>query len=202
MTADHFPHVHEPGPGVLAYLGCNGRGVALATAMGQQLSRRLIAGETAEIDMPITGLKPIRIPCLLARRREERGALQPDSRPARALAGARRHDAHQRPGSNRNGMVKLTDRWEFRPGSAETAGPDARSTRRANRRPQRPLNRRRGWRPHCRCGSRKGHGDRAALAVTAGGIAMEAHQMRADALVVGRHGGCRSTGAHRGSSGA
>jgi glycine/D-amino acid oxidase-like deaminating enzyme len=59
MTADHFPHVHEPGPGVLAYLGCNGRGVALATAMGQQLARRLIGGETTEIDMPITGLKPI-----------------------------------------------------------------------------------------------------------------------------------------------
>jgi glycine/D-amino acid oxidase-like deaminating enzyme len=60
MTADHYPHVHEPGPGVLVYLGCNGRGVALATAMGQQLARRLIGGETAEIDMPITTPKPIR----------------------------------------------------------------------------------------------------------------------------------------------
>jgi glycine/D-amino acid oxidase-like deaminating enzyme len=59
MTADHFPHVHEPGPDVLAYLGCNGRGVALATAMGQQLARRLVGGETAAIDMPVTGLKPI-----------------------------------------------------------------------------------------------------------------------------------------------
>jgi glycine/D-amino acid oxidase-like deaminating enzyme len=34
MTADHHPHVHEPGPGALVYLRCNGRGVALATAMG------------------------------------------------------------------------------------------------------------------------------------------------------------------------
>jgi glycine/D-amino acid oxidase-like deaminating enzyme len=59
MTADHYPHVHEPGPGALAYLGCNGRGVALATAMGQQLAQRLIAGEAAEIDMPITSLRPI-----------------------------------------------------------------------------------------------------------------------------------------------
>jgi len=64
MTADHTPHVHEPGPGALVYLGCNGRGVALATAMGQQLARRLIGGETAEIDMPITGVKPIRFHAL------------------------------------------------------------------------------------------------------------------------------------------
>ena len=60
MTADHFPHVHEPAPGALVYLGCNGRGVALASAMGPQLARRLIGGETAEIDMPITSIKPIR----------------------------------------------------------------------------------------------------------------------------------------------
>jgi glycine/D-amino acid oxidase-like deaminating enzyme len=60
VTADHYPHVHEPAPGALVYLGCNGRGVALATAMGQQLARRLIGGVTAEIDMPITTIKPIR----------------------------------------------------------------------------------------------------------------------------------------------
>ncbi|MGO8910167.1 MAG: NAD(P)/FAD-dependent oxidoreductase [Bradyrhizobium sp.] len=64
MTADHYPHVHEPEPGALVYLGCNGRGVALATAMGQQLAKRLIGGETAEIDMPITNLRPIRFHAL------------------------------------------------------------------------------------------------------------------------------------------
>jgi glycine/D-amino acid oxidase-like deaminating enzyme len=60
ITADHYPHVHEPGSGALIYLGCNGRGVALATAMGKQLAKRLIEGEAAEIDMPVTTLKPIR----------------------------------------------------------------------------------------------------------------------------------------------
>jgi glycine/D-amino acid oxidase-like deaminating enzyme len=59
MTADHLPHLHEPAPGVLAYLGCNGRGVALATAMGEQLARRLVGGEGCELDMPITAIKPI-----------------------------------------------------------------------------------------------------------------------------------------------
>jgi glycine/D-amino acid oxidase-like deaminating enzyme len=61
MTADHYPHVHEPAPGVLAYLGCNGRGVALATAMGQQLAKRLTGGEAARIDLPITAIRPIRL---------------------------------------------------------------------------------------------------------------------------------------------
>jgi glycine/D-amino acid oxidase-like deaminating enzyme len=63
MTADHTPHVHEPGPGALVFLGCNGRGVALATAMGQQLAKRLTS-ETAEIEMPITTLSPIRFHAL------------------------------------------------------------------------------------------------------------------------------------------
>jgi glycine/D-amino acid oxidase-like deaminating enzyme len=60
MTADHYPHVHEPAPGLLAYLGCNGRGVALATAMGQQLAKRLIGGENTQIEMPMTAIRPIR----------------------------------------------------------------------------------------------------------------------------------------------
>jgi glycine/D-amino acid oxidase-like deaminating enzyme len=64
MTTDHYPHVHEPAAGVLIYLGCNGRGVALASAMGQQLARRLTGGETAAIDLPITGIKPIRFHAL------------------------------------------------------------------------------------------------------------------------------------------
>jgi glycine/D-amino acid oxidase-like deaminating enzyme len=60
MTADHYPHVHEPGSGALVYLGCNGRGVALATAMGPQLAQRLTDGEKAKIDMPVTAVRPIR----------------------------------------------------------------------------------------------------------------------------------------------
>jgi glycine/D-amino acid oxidase-like deaminating enzyme len=59
MTADHYPHLHEPGPDVLIALGYNGRGVAMATAMGGIIARR-IGGETEEtLDMPITGIKPI-----------------------------------------------------------------------------------------------------------------------------------------------
>ena len=59
MTADHYPHLHEPEPDVLMALGYNGRGVAMATAMGDIIARR-IGGETEEsLEMPITGIKPI-----------------------------------------------------------------------------------------------------------------------------------------------
>ena len=58
MTQDHYPHVHEPAEGVLVCLGYNGRGVALGTALGAQLSDRLI-DRAARFDMPITPLKPI-----------------------------------------------------------------------------------------------------------------------------------------------
>ncbi len=56
ITPDHYPHVHEPDESVLVCLGYNGRGVAMSTAMGPQLARRVQGGD---IDMPITTLKEI-----------------------------------------------------------------------------------------------------------------------------------------------
>ena len=41
MTADHLPHLHEPAPGLIAALGFNGRGVALATALGLAIGAHL-----------------------------------------------------------------------------------------------------------------------------------------------------------------
>jgi len=61
MTQDHWPHLHEPADDALIYLGCNGRGVALGTAIAEQLAQRLIAGRRAQIDLPIVSLKPIRL---------------------------------------------------------------------------------------------------------------------------------------------
>ncbi len=58
MTRDHYPHIHEPARGVLACLGYNGRGVAMATAMGAQLARR-IAHPLAPFDMPVTAMRSI-----------------------------------------------------------------------------------------------------------------------------------------------
>jgi glycine/D-amino acid oxidase-like deaminating enzyme len=59
LTRDHYPHLHEPDPDVLICLGYNGRGVAMATAMGREIARRLTGTPLAELDMPVTGLKEI-----------------------------------------------------------------------------------------------------------------------------------------------
>ena len=59
MTRDHYPHLHEPAPGLLAALGYNGRGVAMATAMGGQLARRLLGTPAEALDMPVQPIRPI-----------------------------------------------------------------------------------------------------------------------------------------------
>jgi glycine/D-amino acid oxidase-like deaminating enzyme len=58
MTRDQYPHIHEPAPGIVASLGYNGRGVAMATTMGAQIANRILH-PSAEFDMPVTGVKPI-----------------------------------------------------------------------------------------------------------------------------------------------
>lgn len=59
ITPDHYPHLHEPAPGVIAALGYNGRGVAMATAMGGEIARRILGANDAAMNMPITGIKPM-----------------------------------------------------------------------------------------------------------------------------------------------
>lgn len=62
VTPDQLPHLHTPAPGLLAAQGFNGRGVALATAMGRLVARRLAAGDDAEPDpLPPTPIRPIRL---------------------------------------------------------------------------------------------------------------------------------------------
>jgi len=58
MTRDHYPHIHEPARGVIACLGYNGRGVAMATTMGAQVAKRIL-DPAADFDMPITDIKTI-----------------------------------------------------------------------------------------------------------------------------------------------
>lgn len=57
MTADHYPHVHEVGGGGLACAGFNGRGVALATALGPRLARHVLDG--TPLPFPTTPPRPI-----------------------------------------------------------------------------------------------------------------------------------------------
>ncbi|MEZ5816378.1 MAG: FAD-binding oxidoreductase [Hyphomicrobiaceae bacterium] len=59
VTTDHYPHIHEPAAGVHICLGYNGRGVAMSTAMGPELARRIMGGTLAELNMPVTDMKTI-----------------------------------------------------------------------------------------------------------------------------------------------
>lgn len=57
VTRDFLPHVHEPAPGLLALVGCMGRGVALQTAMGEAVAEAIATGNRAAIPFPITPIR-------------------------------------------------------------------------------------------------------------------------------------------------
>ena len=57
LTLDGLPRIHEPEPGLLTGLGYNGRGVAMATLMGQWLAAKALDG--APPPLPITPIDPI-----------------------------------------------------------------------------------------------------------------------------------------------
>ncbi|HSY05649.1 MAG TPA: FAD-dependent oxidoreductase [Steroidobacteraceae bacterium] len=59
MTRDHLPHLHELAPGLLAGLGYNGRGVAMATVMGRLLARRALGATVMELGFPVTPVLPL-----------------------------------------------------------------------------------------------------------------------------------------------
>ncbi len=59
MTTDHYPHWHEPAPGVLACLGYNGRGVAMATLLGRELARRAQGLAADALLLPASPIRPI-----------------------------------------------------------------------------------------------------------------------------------------------
>jgi glycine/D-amino acid oxidase-like deaminating enzyme len=61
VTTDHLPHLHQLAPGLLAGLGYNGRGVAMATAMGRELAAWACGAEPEALGFPVTGVSPMRL---------------------------------------------------------------------------------------------------------------------------------------------
>ncbi len=61
MTPDHLPHLHEVAPGIVAGLGYNGRGVAMATVMGTLLARLLQGEDAKTLGFPVTPMRPMRL---------------------------------------------------------------------------------------------------------------------------------------------
>lgn len=58
ITTDHYPNLTELAPGLVACIGYNGRGVAMATAMGRELARWTVGEPLDALDLPATRLKP------------------------------------------------------------------------------------------------------------------------------------------------
>lgn len=54
LTPDLLPHLYEPCPGLHAALGFNGRGLAIATALGSVLARRVLGEPAESLPFPTT----------------------------------------------------------------------------------------------------------------------------------------------------
>lgn len=59
LTRDHYPHLHEIKPGMMAGLGYNGRGVAIATAMGRVLAQWALGQHPDDLEFPVSPVKPL-----------------------------------------------------------------------------------------------------------------------------------------------
>lgn len=59
LTPDHLPHVHEPEPGLVTAIGCQGRGVGVMTALGARLARYQADGAPASLPFPVRPIRPI-----------------------------------------------------------------------------------------------------------------------------------------------
>jgi glycine/D-amino acid oxidase-like deaminating enzyme len=59
VTPDHLPHLHEPAPGLLIDIGCQGRGIGLQTAMGKAMAEYIATSDATALPLPFTPIAPI-----------------------------------------------------------------------------------------------------------------------------------------------
>jgi glycine/D-amino acid oxidase-like deaminating enzyme len=59
MTPDHLPHIHEPEQGLMAVVGCQGRGVGLMTALGERIAGYLASGDARQLPFPVSPIRPV-----------------------------------------------------------------------------------------------------------------------------------------------
>lgn len=67
MNWDRFPRVHKLGPDGWAWIGCNGRGVALGTALGRELARAATGVAEHELALPLSEPAPFPMQGILRR---------------------------------------------------------------------------------------------------------------------------------------
>jgi glycine/D-amino acid oxidase-like deaminating enzyme len=58
ITRDYLPHLHEPAPGLLIDIGCQGRGVGLQTRMGQALAQYVATGDKKALPVQPSDMRP------------------------------------------------------------------------------------------------------------------------------------------------
>lgn len=59
MTDDYAPRIHALGPSAFAWVGCNGRGVALSTALGREFARAVQGESLDRLALPVTEIRPL-----------------------------------------------------------------------------------------------------------------------------------------------
>lgn len=59
VTRDFLPHLHEPEPGLLIDIGCQGRGVGLQTAMGKAMADYVATGDVEVLPVPFSPIRPL-----------------------------------------------------------------------------------------------------------------------------------------------
>jgi glycine/D-amino acid oxidase-like deaminating enzyme len=67
LTPDFLPRLFEPAPGWITPITCNGRGVALSTAIGARIGRWLATGDDADLPLPRSAPGAIPLHALAAR---------------------------------------------------------------------------------------------------------------------------------------
>ena len=59
MTWDRFPRIHQLGRNGWAWIGCNGRGVALGVSLGREIARALAGQPVQELALPLAEPQPL-----------------------------------------------------------------------------------------------------------------------------------------------
>jgi glycine/D-amino acid oxidase-like deaminating enzyme len=54
-----MPRFHEIGPNGYAWIGCNGRAVALAIALGREFAQALLGRPVTELGLPLSEPRPL-----------------------------------------------------------------------------------------------------------------------------------------------
>jgi glycine/D-amino acid oxidase-like deaminating enzyme len=67
MTTDFLPRIHRLGPDAYGWTGCNGRGVALSIALGDELSKAVRGVPESDLALPFSDPAPIAAHGLLRR---------------------------------------------------------------------------------------------------------------------------------------